>query len=337
MVALDTTYELLGIRGIFASPTMLRLMEQVRRYANADSAVLIEGESGSGKELVARALHVFSRRCAKPWVDINCAALPEHLVESEMFGYEKGAFSGADVRKPGLFELADTGTLFLDEVVEFDGKLQAKLLRVLDCGSFYRLGGTKKVQVDVRIVAATNQDLTTAMNEGRFRKDLYHRLGQLRISVPPLRDRKEDVLPLAKHFLEQCRPEATLSPDAVAALQLHRWPGNVRELRNVIVASALVCESSEIIVEDLPFPIQDGWKRSTSSGGDLWRLSESVFNGGALDQIERGTILKVLVDSDGYQERAAKVLGISTRTLSRKLKSYRMGPDRASRAAGAEG
>src|SRR5579862_7164316 len=188
----------LGMTAVIASEPMRNLMAMVERVARSNATVLIAGESGSGKELVARAIHHHSLRSQKPWVDLSCAALPEHLLESELFGYDRGAFSGADSAKPGLFELAHQGTLFLDEIGELDPKMQVKLLRVLDGVPYYRLGGTKKVSVDVRVVAATNQELETAVEEGRFRSDLYHRLSQFTLRVPPLRSRVDDIAPLAR-------------------------------------------------------------------------------------------------------------------------------------------
>ena len=191
----------LGMAAIVASPAIRQLLSVVERVAQTSASVLIQGESGSRKELIARALHHHSLRCSKPWVDVSCAALPEHLVESELFGYERGAFSGADSAKPGLFELAHTGTLFLDEIGELEPRMQVKLLRVLDGTPYYRLGGVRKVSVDVRIIAATNQDLEEMVENGKFRGDLYHRLSQINLRVPPLRERPEDILPLAEHFL----------------------------------------------------------------------------------------------------------------------------------------
>src|SRR5580692_7833360 len=241
----------LGMPAIVTSPVMRKLLELVERIAQSNAAVLITGESGSGKELIARAVHHYSLRNAKPWVDVSCAALPENLVESELFGYEKGAFSGADSPKPGLFELANHGTLFLDEIGELEPRMQVKLLRVLDGVAYYRLGGTRKVIVDVRIVAATNQDLEHMVETGQFRSDLYHRLGQICLRVPPLRERTEDIVPLAEHFLKQTNLNRYFTSDALQALQRHRWPGNVRELRNVVTKAAVLARGSEIAGEDL--------------------------------------------------------------------------------------
>ena len=230
-----------GTQFLIASPLMSKFMGMVDRVAGHTETVLVTGETGTGKELVARTIHESSYRHSKPLIDINCAALPEHLVESELFGYEKGAFSGADSSKPGLFELADKSTIFLDEIGELQPQIQVKLLRVLDGAPYYRLGGHRKITVDVRVVAATNQDLELAVKEGRFRKDLFHRLGQFQLRVPPLRERPEDISALAQHFLSLKAPEKSFSSDAMAALQGHSWPGNIRELRNLVAKLAMAC------------------------------------------------------------------------------------------------
>jgi transcriptional regulator with PAS, ATPase and Fis domain len=299
---------------IISSPGMMQLIELVERISQTNAAVLITGESGSGKEVIARAVHHYSLRCAKPWVDVSCAALPEHLVESELFGYERGAFSGADSPKPGLFELAHHGTLFLDEVGELEPRMQVKLLRVLDGVAYYRLGGTRKVTIDVRIVAATNQDLEHMVDTGRFRSDLYHRLGQICLRVPPLRERAEDIVPLAEHFLRQTNSNRYLSSEAIEVLQRHRWPGNVRELRNVVTKAAVLARGEEITGSDLVLapqraPVESATQVLTVPGANL-------------DGMERNTILSVLAQTNGHQQRAAELLGISRRTLSRKLKLY---------------
>src|SRR5580700_2821827 len=231
----DHTRVFLGMPAVIASETMRRLMAAVERVARSNATVLITGESGTGKELVARAVHHYSQRSQKPWVDLSCAALPEHLLESELFGYEKGAFSGADSAKQGLFELANHGTIFLDEIGELELKMQVKLLRVLDGVPYYRLGGVKKISVDVRVVAATNQELEAAVSEGRFRSDLYHRLSQFTLRVPPLRSRVDDIAPLARYFLALHNPSLNFSQSALAALESRAWPGNIRELRNVVI------------------------------------------------------------------------------------------------------
>src|SRR5579862_6992265 len=241
----------LGMTAVIASQPMLRLMDRVERAARSSASVLITGESGSGKELVARAIHQLSPRSHRPWVDLSCAALPEHLLESELFGYDRGAFSGADTAKPGLFEMAHQGTIFLDEVGELDPKMQVKLLRVLDGVPYYRLGGVRKVSVDVRLVAATNRDLEAAAAEGSFRSDLFHRLNQISLRVPPLRERVEDIAPLALYFLAQHDPAMRLTEAALSLLEAHSWPGNVRELRNVVIKAAVLAPQREIQAEDL--------------------------------------------------------------------------------------
>src|SRR6266852_5370438 len=195
MTTRHETRQYLGVPAVFASDAMRHVLSQVEKVAVSNATILITGESGSGKEVIARAVHHYSLRCSKSWVDVNCAALPENLLESELFGHEKGAFSGADTAKPGLFELANHGTMFLDEIGDLDPRMQVKLLRVLDGAPYYRLGGVKKVSVDVRLIAATNQDLKTAVKHGRFRSDLYHRLSRIKLAVPSLRERLDDIVP----------------------------------------------------------------------------------------------------------------------------------------------
>jgi DNA-binding NtrC family response regulator len=304
----------LGLSAIIASQPMQKLIELVIKVAQTNATVLITGESGSGKELVARAVHHYSLRCTKPWVDLNCGALPEHLIESELFGYEKGAFSGADSMKPGLFEAASTGTLFLDEIGELDPKTQVKLLRVLDGVPYYRLGGTRKVTVDVRVVAATNVALEDAIQAGRFRPDLYHRLSPIQIRVPALRERLEDIGPLAGFFLQQHDPRRRFTADAIEVLQHYAWPGNVRELRNVVTRAAIYSSGEEIGPGDLPSEIV----------GKNVRVAAPEETGSySLDGLEQHTIFKVLAQTGGHQQKAADILGISRRTLIRKLKLYR--------------
>src|SRR3954466_15446033 len=246
----------LGMQAVIESEAMARVLETARRVARASVAVLITGETGSGKEIVARAIHHFSLRCAKPWVDINCGALPEMLMESELFGHEKGAFSGADTAKAGLFDLAHTGTLFLDEVGELDPRMQVKLLRVLDGVPYYRLGSQKKTTVDVRIIAATNQDLERAVANGRFRSDLFHRLNEYQLHVPPLRERIDDIVPLAEYFLGQHSEHAHFATETEAALRAYAWPGNIRELRNAVVNAVIAARTYKIGVEDLPIRVR---------------------------------------------------------------------------------
>jgi two-component system, NtrC family, response regulator AtoC len=304
------TLSFFGMKAIIASARMRALLQFVERIARTNAAVLITGESGTGKELIARALHHFSSRAAKPFIDINCAALPDHLLESELFGYERGAFSGAESSKEGMFELAHRGTLLLDEIGELSAGSQSKLLRVLDGFPHYRLGGTRKIEVDARVVAATNADLEGEVRERRFRADLFHRLNQVRVEVPPLRDRVEDIRPLMRFFLSQVNPALTVSPDAVAALEMYSWPGNVRELKNLAGRLGLTAAGTEIRLQDLPAAYRAASSPAARAHG--CRIAEA----------EQGLILRALEQAEGRRNRAAELLGISRRTLIRRLKSY---------------
>lgn len=310
----------LGMTAIIVSEPMQRLMDLIQRVARSSATTLITGESGVGKELAARAVHHYSSRAGRPWVDFNCAALPEQLLESELFGHERGAFSGADSAKPGLFELAHQGTIFLDEVGELDARLQVKLLRVLDGAPYYRLGGVRKVSVDVRVVAATNRDLERAVAQGRFRSDLFHRLSQFTLHVPPLRSRPADIEPLARHFLAEHFPDLDLGNSAIAALRNYSWPGNIRELRNAVIQAGVMSQGGEITAQDfrlrpLPSPMSDASDYDEDSGGP-------EEDPGSLETMERRMIEAALAATGGHQQRAAMRLGISRRTLSRKLKLY---------------
>jgi PAS domain S-box-containing protein len=298
---------------ILASPVMHKFMTLVDRVAGHTETVLVTGETGTGKELIARTIHDSSDRRSRPWVDINCAALPENLVESELFGYEKGAFSGADASKPGLFEMADKGTLFLDEIGELQLQTQVKLLRVLDGQPFYRLGGHRKIKVDVRIVAATNQDLEAAVNAGRFRQDLFHRLGQFHLRVPALRERPEDIVALAEHFLRLKAPNKSFSTQAISALLSHPWPGNIRELRNLVAKMAMESSGAEIDFSRLNAAL-------TGEPAALRQTASMPVSN--LDSMEEQMIIKALERTGGQRTLAAEQLGISRRTLSRKLKEY---------------
>lgn len=303
-------HEFLGVAAVFGSEPMQRLLQMVEKVAPTNAAILITGESGAGKEVIARALHHYSRRRSKSWVDVNCAAIPENLLESELFGHEKGAFSGADSTKPGLFEMAHEGTLFLDEIGELDPRLQVKLLRVLDGASYYRLGGVKKVTVDVRIVTATNQEMHAAIEKGRFRADLFHRLSQIHLKIPPLRERKDDIVPLALHYLNLENPELNFAADALDRLRGYGWPGNVRELRNVIVRAAILADSTLVSAADLPEEIR----------GSEFSMSLQALAG--LDGLERTAIMKALEEHSGNRQATADRLGISKRTLQRRIKEY---------------
>ena len=299
---------------IVHSEALRKLLGMVERVARHNAAVLVTGETGSGKEMIARAIHQYSLRCHRPFVDVNCAALPDNLAESELFGHEKGAFSSADSQKPGLFEMANHGTLFLDEIGELDAKVQVKLLRVLDGVPYYRLGGSKKVHVDVRIVAATSLNLEQAVHDGRFRSDLYHRLNQFQLRVPPLRERPDDVIALANFLLEQNLPGAHFTPEAVELLRRAPWKGNVRELRNVLLKAVMHMDSHRMEVR--PADLAQ-WLKPQSSGSTVSQALQ-----GNLGDMERQAIFETLAKCNGDREEASRTLGISRRTLTRKLQQY---------------
>ncbi len=287
------------------------VLDVVAKVAPSDSAVLVSGESGTGKELVARLLHRMSQRTG-PFVDVGCASLNEGQLESELFGYEKGAFAGADQQKLGLMELAAGGTLFLDEIGELSSKLQGKLLRALDQQSFYRVGGTQKVEVDVRVIASSNRDLAQRAREGLFRDDLLYRVNTIEIKLPPLRDRVVDVPLLAKQFLQyfgKTQPPS-LTVDALDLLTRYAWPGNVRELRNVIERAVLLAQGPQIRASDLPLPLPG--HASPSTGLPAVSLAE----------LERRHIESVLHDATWHPGKAAATLGISSKTLYRKIREY---------------
>jgi two-component system response regulator AtoC len=286
------------------------VLAMIARVAPSDSAVLVIGESGTGKELAARMLHRLSER-EGPMVDVGCASLSEGLLESELFGHEKGAFAGADDRKIGLMELAAGGTLFLDEIGELSPKLQGKLLRALDQRSFYRVGGTQKVEVDVRVIASSNRDLAQSARDGVFRDDLLYRVNTIEIKLPPLRERAVDIPVLAKQFLRvfgKAQPP-TLSTDALELLGKYSWPGNVRELRNVIERAVLLAQGPQIRASDLPLPLPG---QAAPSGVPSVSLAE----------LERRHIEAVLNDTNWHQGKAASALGISSKTLYRKIREY---------------
>jgi len=320
MATLTTSDNLVhGTQFIVASQVMHKFMGMVERVARHVGTVLVVGETGTGKERIAHAIHEHSLRCSKPFVDINCAALPENLVESELFGYEKGAFSGADTGKPGLFELAHLGTIFLDEIGELDLKVQVKLLRVLDRAPYYRLGGHRKITADARVIAATNRNLKEEVSTGRFRKDLYHRLSHFELCVPPLRERPQDVVALAEHFLAQGGNGLKFAPDALRMLESYSWPGNVRELQNVVAKIMVSVPGPEIGASEVRQELTDA---HTSDSGQV----ESTQSDTRLDsleaQMEAQAIERALEKTGGHRGQAAAKLGISRRTLSRKLRQY---------------
>lgn len=292
---------------------LLAVMSLIEKVAPSASPVLISGESGTGKDLIARVLHAHSERPDGPFVDLNCAALAESLVETELFGVERGAFPGAEQRKLGLIELAAGGTLYLDNIGDLDLKLQGKLIRALETGAFYRVGGTQKVEVNVRVIASTTRDLSRMAAAGTFRDDLLHRINTIRIALPPLRERITDVVPLAEHFLQQFGgPSAPrLTADAMASLERYRWPGNVRELRNVIERAVLLAVDGTISARDLPLGTDVG------AGGRATPVSTLT-----LEELERRHIGDVLDRTQWHQGRASEMLGISPKTLYRKIREF---------------
>jgi two-component system, NtrC family, response regulator AtoC len=297
------------------NPLMLEVYKLVARVAPSSATVLVVGESGTGKELVARAIHSRSTRAARPFVPVNCTALSESLLESELFGHARGAFTGAVAAKRGLFELADGGTLFLDEIGDMGPKMQAQLLRTLQDGEVRPVGGSEAVKVDVRIVCATNKDLEAEVKAGRFREDLYFRINVVTIKLPPLRERASDIPILAAHFLAKIahregRPQATISREALELLQRHGWPGNVRELENAVERAVAVAKGDIVLPSDLPFEIH---------GSAGTRVSGIIDDRPPLAELERRYIALVLAEAGGNKKKAAERLGIDRRTLYRAL------------------
>ncbi|HYN86663.1 MAG TPA: sigma-54 dependent transcriptional regulator [Pyrinomonadaceae bacterium] len=304
------------------SEPMRQIYTLIEQVAPSSASVLITGESGTGKELVARTIHKLSPRARAAFVPINCSAIPETLMESELFGHERGAFTGASSRRQGCFELADGGTLLLDEIAEMPPLLQAKLLRVLEERSVRRLGGAHEIPVDVRVLAATNRDPVEATHRGDFREDLLYRLNVITIELPPLRRRREDIGVLARHLVAQLaerhgRRARALSPAALEALKSHHWPGNVRELRNVIERAVIICSGDTIERAHLaPYPLD---QRARVRSEDTITLPV----GTPLEEVERQMILRTLHKTDNNKRRAAELLQISLKTLHNKLRSYR--------------
>lgn len=299
------TGELIG-----SSEAMKGIFRLIDKVAPRDASVLVTGENGTGKELIARAIHARSPRRDKPFVAVNCGAIPPNLVESELFGYEKGAFTGAQNTTEGKFDLADGGTLFLDEIGDMPLDMQVKILRALQERRFYRVGGKEEVVVDIRVVSATNQDLKKAITDGNFREDLYFRLAVVTVEVPPLRDRGDDIAEIAESFLGQGESGVVITPPARECLAKYHWPGNIRELRNVLEQAVILGDGKRITPSDLPPHI-----RKTAQGKMIFRLK-------ALAEVEKQYILRVLEETDGNKAKAAQVLGISRETLYQKLRLY---------------
>jgi DNA-binding NtrC family response regulator len=311
------SYESPRYRLVGSGPAMRKVIALIEKVAATDATVLVRGATGTGKELVARALHTNSPRHNRPLVTINCAALQESLLESELFGHEKGAFTGAVGAKPGLVEVAEGGTLFIDEIGEMAAGLQAKLLRVLEDGHYRRVGGTQEMNADVRVIAATNRDLAKEIKDGRFREDLFYRLNVVSIFLPPLRERREDIRELSEHFLStrQIGPlRSRVEPEAMQALMAYSWPGNVRELANVLERAQILAENHVITPEDLPENIVSATPASSTEAGDPRHLSE----------VERRHIQAIFQQEKGNKVHAARILGISRRSLYRLIEKYRL-------------
>ena len=333
---LQTTFRFESLLG--RSPAMARVFELVRKAARSDANILVQGESGTGKELIARAIHANSPRTAQPFIPVDCASLPEHLLESELFGHEKGAFTGAIRTKPGLMESADRGTLFLDEIGEMPLGLQAKLLRALQERQIRRVGGTALVDVDVRVVSATNRDLRAAAGKGEFRDDLFYRVNVIAIVLPPLREREGDVQLLAHAFLERYGKGRLLGidDDALAALQAYRWPGNVRELQNVIERACALADGDRLRLSDLPDYVIGGAGAGTAVGEESGAAALQEVRGAShgmtlkdakdrwLNVLEASYLHDLLGRHDGNVSAAAKAAGIDRKTLHRLINKYRL-------------
>jgi Transcriptional regulator containing PAS, AAA-type ATPase, and DNA-binding domains len=306
------------------SPRMQEIYRLVEQVSPTTVPVLLTGESGTGKDLLAQVIHSQGLRARGPFIAVNCAALPETLLESEFFGSERGAFTGAIARK-GRFELADGGTLFLDEVGELSPTAQAKLLRVLERQEFERVGGTRTLKVDVRVIAATNQDLDRLIQEGRFRKDLFYRLNIYPIPLPPLRERREDLLPLVRYFLhkysqEQCKEVVELSPEVRELLISHDWPGNVRELESVLRRAVILCQGNRITVQELPPALQER-RRAPPVRTEAFTLPPDGIN---LEELEKQLILQALKRANSNQSKASQLLGFSRSQLRTRLKRHKL-------------
>jgi len=321
-------------RIVGSSPSLQRVLDIVKKVAKSNTTVLIRGETGTGKELIAGAIHHNSLRTSRNFVKVNCAALQENLLESELFGHEKGAFTGADKQRIGRFEQADGGTLFLDEIGDMSASTQAKILRVLQEHEFERLGGTRTVRVDVRLIAATNRDLAAMVQAGQFREDLYYRLNVVSIEMPPLRERKDDIVPLANSFIRRFSGELKkkidgLEPEAQKLLMRYNWPGNIRELENAIERAMLLTESRAITTDDLRL----GETPTAGGGRDHASVVKIPPTGIPLEDIERHALVEALKMSNWVQKDAAELLAISPRVMNYKIKTLGIEFPRGRRAA----
>lgn len=293
---------------ITKNPRMLELLETIKKVSSSDLPILISGESGVGKELIAKTVHNSSNRSEGPFIPINCGAIPDTMLESELFGHEKGAFTGAHAQKLGLLEIANRGTLFLDEIAELTPQLQGKLLRAIETGTFFRVGGVREITVDVRFVSATNKDIKKEVKAGTFRSDLYYRISALTFHIPPLRERREDIPLLVEHIISKNAnfKNRNISKKAIKVLSEYEWPGNVRELQNVMHRALFLAKRDVIEPADLPFDM----------------ISRYEMSGARLEDIEREHILRVLKEAGGQRGTAAEILGVNPKTLYRKLASY---------------
>ena len=322
---LNNKYRFENIIGV--SGKMQQVFQKVTKVANSDATVLIRGESGTGKELIARAIHFQSKQKSQPLVEINCASIPENLLESELFGHEKGAFTGAYKMKKGKFEIADKGTLFLDEIGELPLALQAKLLRVLQEHRFTRVGGVDNIEVNVRLIAATNADLEQKMADGLFREDLYYRLNVIPVIIPPLRERLEDIGPLTDHFInkfseKEGRAIRGINEEARKILLAYEWPGNVRELENAVENSVVMCDGDCITADDLPAYLKGTRITGSSTLLDIVMQENDLSYRDKLEACEREIIRQALIETENNKTRAAKNLGFTLRTLRNKVKKY---------------
>ena len=301
-------YQFLGTEAVAASPRMKDLFLQARDAAQSEGPILLVGEPGSGKEIVARAIHHYSARKPNPFVDLSCAALPDDLLDAELFGHERGAFSGANAMKPGLLEMAHQGSVFLDDVESLNERLQAKLSRVLTQGTYFRVGAVRQTRADVRLIAAASGEFASPIC---VRNQLFSQLSQTTLAVPPLRERHEDIEALACHFLAQQNPDLRFAADAMIALYSYRWPGNVRELRNAVLRSALMAKGPLLHADDIVFTLRQ------PAGSEQTLPQERGIEG-----VEQAMIRRAMAEAGGHRQRAADSLGISKTTLCRRIRSY---------------
>ena len=322
-----------GPEGIVAaSPAMRDLMRRVEKVAVSDVSVLLRGESGTGKDVLAMAIHAAGPRCDRPMVKVNCGALTETLLESELFGHTRGAFTGAVATRDGLFQEADGGTIFLDEIGEISPALQIKLLRVLQSGEYQRVGDARTFQVNVRVLAATNRPLEQMIEEGRFRSDLYYRLNVVPLEIAPLRERREDIPALIDHFLQRLRRQSdrsvTLTPEVFELFQTYDWPGNIRELENALEHAFVMCEGDRIEPADLPVAIQNAQNTSSASPTRVAASNGATNQALTLEEIEKQALVEALETTGFNHTRAARLLGVTRRTLGYRLKKYNIARQR---------